>query len=56
MVEAWEINTVGLKVFIGYAILDPDGKEVDFFESYDDALAEFQSVTDDDEPSLGYKP
>lgn len=56
MVEVWETDAAGIKVLIGYAILDPDGKEIDFFGSYDDALAEFQKITDDNEPSSGYEP
>ncbi|KQV81906.1 hypothetical protein ASD15_31410 [Massilia sp. Root351] len=56
MVEVWEIHAAGQKVLIGYAICDPDGGEIDFFGSYDDALAEFQRITDDNEPPSGYGP
>jgi hypothetical protein len=57
MVEVWETDEAGIKVFHGYAILDPDGKEIDFFGSYDDALDEFKKITDDSEPPPpGYEP
>lgn len=56
MVEVWDTDTAGLKELIGYAIVDPDGLESGFFSSYDDAIAEFKRVTDDNEPSVGYEP
>jgi hypothetical protein len=57
MVEVWDTDEDGNKVFLGYAIVDRDGKEIGFFESYDDALAEFSGITDDSEPPPpGYKP
>ena len=56
VVEVLETNAAGVSVLIGYAILDPDGNEMGFFGSIDDALSEFQRITDDNKPSAGYSP
>lgn len=56
LVEVWKTDAAGQAVHIGYAILSPDGAELDFFVSYEEALAEFERITDDNKPSSGYEP
>lgn len=50
LVEVYEEDAAGRPILVGYAIRDADGKEIDFYGNYDDALAEFRRRTDDDEP------
>lgn len=50
LVEVHDKDAAGRTIIIGYAILDADGKEIDFFGDYDDALAEFLRLADDEEP------
>lgn len=50
LVEVCEKDGAGNIVIIGYAILGPDGGEIAFHGNYDDALAEFDQLTADDEP------
>lgn len=48
--EVCEKDGAGNIVVIGYAILGPDGEEIAFRADYEDALAEFDRLTEDDEP------
>jgi len=54
MVEVLGIDAAGASVVIGYVIRDPDGNESDLVQSYGDALAQFERITDDNEPPSGY--
>ena len=38
VVEVYQENVDGTKIFLGYVILDADGNEIDFFTNEGDAL------------------
>ena len=54
LVEVVEMDVAGSQVVVGYAILDPDGDEISFLKSYDDAVAEIRRILEDNDstPSL----
>lgn len=54
LVEVLGMDVAGLTVVIGYVILHSDGEEVEFSRFYDDALAMFERLSHDSEPSCGY--
>lgn len=56
MVEVWDINEDGKRKFRGYALLNPESEEIDFFESYEDALAELERLTEDNDDDSAPPP
>jgi hypothetical protein len=51
LVEIIEKGATGNLTVVGYAILDSDGKEIEAFVHYGDALAAFNELIEEDEPS-----
>lgn len=53
LVEVWDTDAAGASVLVGYTILDSEGNPVAPIGSYDDALAEFDRLTNDNDRSPG---
>lgn len=54
LVEVCETDGTGRKIIVGYAILNPEGEEIASYSNYDDALTEFNRISDDGPPPPGY--